>query len=145
MRKILTKPDKTLLKISNPVQTFDKSLKKLIKEMYSICSSSNGIGLAAIQIGELKRLFIIDLTSHNGIKQVFINPKIIEVSNETCTMQEGCLSVPNRQIDIDRPEKIKVEYQNKDGAKRIGVYDGLIARVVQHETDHLNGVLMTSK
>jgi len=136
-----------------------KDLPKLIENMWETMYNANGIGLAAPQIGKSIRLFIADPTpfldddelteeEKNTIKRakkVYINPTIIEEEGEEWGFSEGCLSIPGINEDIFRPEKIKIEYFDEDFNKHIEEFDGLAARVIQHEYDHIEGILFTDK
>ncbi len=145
MLKIVTIPDPVLTKKTSLVKTFDSALKKLSEEMIKACKSAHGIGLAAPQIGKSIRMCIIDL-EHMGLPAfVLVNPKITKKSWKKVDMEEGCLSIPGVFGIVKRPEKIKVEAQNLQGEKHLFDASGLVARVIQHEVDHLDGVLFTSK
>ena len=124
--------------VSKPVEKIDENIKSLIDEMFVTVKKENGIGLAAPQVGENIRLFIVFI---NEQKYVFINPEIIETSQEMCLMEEGCLSIPKVYDDVMRPSAVKVQFLNIDGKIKTIEASGLLARVIQHENDHLNGVL----
>lgn len=128
--------------VSKPVEKIDENIKSLIEEMFVTVKKENGIGLAAPQVGENIRLFIVFI---NDQKYVFINPEIIETSQEMCVMEEGCLSIPKVYDDVVRPSSVKVQFLNIDGKIKTIEASGLLARVIQHENDHLNGVLFIDR
>ncbi len=134
--------DPVLRKKSEPVVEFNEELMEFIKEFSRIMYKEDGIGLAAPQIGISKQILAIDVSpvDDEGELEVFINPKILEFSGES-TVEEGCLSIPNVREEVTRPEKIKLEYQDKDGKTYIREFEDWPARVLQHEIDHLNAVL----
>jgi peptide deformylase len=134
--------DPVLRKKSEPVVEFNEELMEFIKEFSHIMYKEDGIGLAAPQIGISKQILAIDVSpvDDEGELEVFINPKILEFSGES-TVEEGCLSIPNVREEVTRPEKIKLEYQDKDGNTYIREFEDWPARVLQHEIDHLNAVL----
>jgi peptide deformylase len=125
------------------VETVDAEIRTLIDDMAESMYEADGIGLAAIQVGVAKRVLVIDLDQKEGKKnpRAFINPKILWASEETAVFEEGCLSVPEIWDDVERPARIKCEYLDRDGNKQILEADGMLATCLQHEMDHLNGVL----
>ncbi len=143
VRPILTAPDPRLQAVSMDVETVDAEIRTLVDDMAESMYEADGIGLAAIQIGVAKRVLIIDLDQKEGKKnpRAFINPKIIWVSEDMAVFEEGCLSVPEIWDDVERPARIKCEYLDRDGKKQILEADGMLATCLQHEMDHLNGVL----
>ena len=143
IRPILTAPDPRLQAVSTDVETVDSAIRTLIDDMADSMYEADGIGLAAIQIGIAKRILVIDLDQKEGKKNpvAYINPKIIWASEEMAVFEEGCLSVPEIWDDVERPARIKAEYLDRDGNKQILEADGLLATCLQHEMDHLNGVL----
>ena len=142
VRNIITEPDKILRKISSPVQKVGDAERKLMDDMLETMYSANGIGLAAIQIGIPKRIIVIDLKIENKKKPLFfVNPVIKNKDNLKSTYEEGCLSVPNQFAEIDRPKKCDVEYLDYNGEKKILKAEGLLATCIQHEMDHLEGIL----
>ena len=143
VRPILTAPDPRLQAVSMDVETVDGDIRSLIADMTDSMYAAEGIGLAAIQIGVAKRVLVIDLDQKEGNKnpRAFINPKITWASEEMVVFEEGCLSVPEIWDDVERPARIKAEYLDADGKKQILEADGLLATCLQHEMDHLNGVL----
>ena len=140
MLTIRTSEDKILRQKAKRVAKVDDSIRNLCIAMIKCCQESNGIGLAAPQVGISKQIIIV-LIDDNFI--VMINPEIVDHSLELCTLNEGCLSIPNEYYDIQRPKEIKVKYRDTKGKPHIESYDGLDARVILHEIDHLWGRLMT--
>ncbi len=141
-----------LRKISKEVDKDYHGLKKLLDDMWETMYVSDGVGLAAPQIGKSIRIFIIDATaldeedpSLNGFKKAFINPKIIEEKGDIFTFTEGCLSLPNIRESVDRPGKIRIQYYDENFKFFDEKYDGVRARVIQHEYDHLEGILFVDK
>lgn len=128
------------------IKDFDKELDDLIESMYKTMDASDGVGLAAPQIGKPLRLFMIDSTHFNdykekGTRQVFINPQIIEEKGDEWAFEEGCLSIPDVREDVIRKSSLKIRYQNQKGDMLEEDFDGMNARVIQHEYDHIEGVL----
>ncbi len=142
-RKILIEPDPILRKISEPLEKVDDELRKLMTEMLQTMYDAPGIGLAAIQIGILKRLVVIDLSKENEKKNplFLINPEIINRSNNTSIYEEGCLSLPGQFAEIERPAECTLNYIDFNGKEKKLKAEGLLATCIQHEVDHLNGVL----
>lgn len=143
VRPILTAPDPRLKAVSAPVEKVDAELRRLVDDMIETMYDADGIGLAAIQIGAPKRIIVMDLDQKDGKKNplVYINPKILWASDERATFEEGCLSVPDIWEEVERPAKIKAEHLDRDG-KRVELdAEGLFATCLQHEMDHLEGVL----
>ena len=142
-RPILTAPDPRLQAISTDVEKVDAEIRKLVEDMAESMYAADGIGLAAVQIGVPKRVIVIDLDQKEGKKnpRAFINPKILWASEEMAVFEEGCLSVPEIWDDVERPARIKAEYLDLDGKKVELEADGMLATCLQHEMDHLNGVL----
>src|SRR5215469_5525999 len=143
LRDILILPDKRLRQVSDPVKKIDAGIRKLIEDMFETMYDAPGIGLAAIQVGTPKRLITMDLAKKEEPKnpQVFINPEILWTSEERATYEEGCLSIPEYYEEVERPARVKVAFTDRDGEKRELEADGLFATCLQHEIDHLNGVL----
>lgn len=146
---IVEYPDKRLKEKSVKIEKFDKELHDLLDAMYPIMINSNGIGLAAIQVAYAKEVLILNIPSEDGeqTKETLleiINP-IITSKNGVTTYQEGCLSVPGFYEDIDRHETITINYQDRDGNTKTLTTDGLLSIAIQHEMDHLNGVLFIDK
>ena len=143
IRPILIAPDPRLKAVSAPVETVDAEIRKLVEDMADSMYAAEGIGLAAVQIGVAKRVIVMDLDQKDGKKnwRVFINPRITWASEEMATFEEGCLSVPEIWDDVERPARIKAEYLDLDGKKIEIEADGMLATCLQHEMDHLEGVL----
>ena len=143
IRPILTAPDPRLKAVSTDVETVDSAIRTLIDDMIDSMYAADGIGLAAVQIGVAKRVLVIDVDQKEGKKNAiaYINPKLVWVSEEMAVFEEGCLSVPGIYDDVERPARIKCEYLDRDGNKQLLEADGLLATCMQHEMDHLNGVL----
>ena len=144
--------DEVLNEKADEVEEITEELKELIHAMFEKCPESNGIGLAAPQVGVLKRIFVTVIpetdddqgNKREGLREVFINPVILK-SEGSCKMEEGCLSVPGIFEIVPRPESVEVEYTDINGERKTGMFGGLIARVIQHENDHLDGILFVSK
>ena len=143
IRTIITEPNKLLRQISKPVNSVGKEEQKLMDDMLETMYAANGIGLAAIQIGIPKRIIVIDLNRDEIQKKpmYFVNPVIKNKDPLKVTYEEGCLSVPNQFAEVDRPSKCEIEYLDYDGNKKLLKADGLLATCVQHEMDHLEGIL----
>ena len=143
IKTILTEPNKILRQISKPVEKVGDEERELMRDMLETMYSANGIGLAAIQIGIPKRIIVMDLSKEENKKlpMYFVNPVITEKNNEKKTYEEGCLSVPNQFAEIDRPSKCEVEYLDYNGNKQSLQAEGLLATCIQHEIDHLEGIL----
>lgn len=141
--------DKILRKKTQQVSEVNVKTVKLIKDMFETMKNASGVGLAANQVGADKQIFILDITSVEGYENskpmVFINPKIERFSEEKITMEEGCLSIPEIRVDVERPKEITVKFQDTDLKEHTLDSDELLARVIQHECDHLHGVLFTDK
>ena len=143
VRHILTEPNKILRQVSKPVEHVGDEERKLMKDMLETMYEANGIGLAAIQIGVPKRIIVMDISKDGEKKEpmYFANPVIKAKDNNKSTYEEGCLSVPNQFAEIDRPSKCEVEYLDFNGDKKILKAEGLLATCIQHEMDHLEGIL----
>ena len=143
VKKILTEPNKILRQISEPVEKVGKEEQKLMNDMLETMYAANGIGLAAIQIGIPKRIIVMDISKDENKKEprYFVNPVIINKDKLKSTYEEGCLSVPDQFAEIDRPKNCDVEYLNFDGEKKLLKAEGLLATCIQHEMDHLEGIL----
>ena len=162
IREILEVPDPRLKTVSTPVTEFDEELKTLVADMFETMYDAPGIGLAAIQVGVPKRVLVIDLQpddpdaepevcNHGGhqhtnqptVKEprVFVNPEILDPADELATYQEGCLSVPEIYADVDRPATCRVRWQDLEGNVHEEQMEGLMATCIQHEMDHLEGIL----
>jgi|TARA_B100001741_G_scaffold152345_1_gene125896 peptide deformylase len=143
VKPILTEPNKILRQISKPVEHVSKEEQILMDDMLETMYAANGIGLAAIQIGVPKRIIVMDLSRNEETKEprYFVNPVIQNKNSEKATYEEGCLSVPNQFAEIDRPSTCVVEYLDYYGKKQILNAKGLLATCIQHEMDHLEGIL----
>ena len=143
IRTIITEPNKLLRQVSKPVIKVGKEEQKLMKDMLETMYAANGIGLAAIQVGIPKRIIVMDISKNDEKKNpmYFVNPLIKNKISETSTYEEGCLSVPNFFAEVDRPKKCDVEYLDYNGKKNLIKADGLLATCIQHEMDHLEGIL----
>ena len=143
LRRIITLPDPKLRLASKPIERVDALLTKLIDDMIETMHEAPGIGLAAIQIAEPIRLLVVDVAKKDEplAPQVFVNPEILWRSDERSTYEEGCLSIPEYYADIERPASVRVRALDRDGKEREVVAEGLLATVLQHEIDHLDGVL----
>ncbi len=143
IRSILTEPNKILRQVSKPVESVKKEEQKLMDDMLETMYNANGIGLAAIQIGIPKRIIVMDISRNEEEKKpmYFVNPVIDNKDKENITYEEGCLSVPNYFAEVDRPKKCRVQYLDYNGEKKALVADGLLATCIQHEMDHLEGIL----
>ena len=143
LRKILTEPDPILRKKCEPLEKVDADTKKLMDDMLETMYAAPGIGLAAIQVGILKRLVVIDISkAEEKKKPIFlINPQIIRQSKKTSVYEEGCLSLPGQFAEIERPAECTLKYIDYNGKEKELKAEGLLATCVQHEVDHLNGIL----
>lgn len=150
IRKIRTEEDPILRKKSKVVTNYNDRLKLLIDDMYETMDLAPGVGLAAPQIGILKRLIVVDNREEDNdecekpMRFYMINPEIIEKDGEEVSM-EGCLSVPGKQGTVKRAKHIKVKYNDLEGKENIMEAENFLARIIQHETDHLDGILYTDK
>jgi peptide deformylase len=143
IRPILTAPDPRLKAVSAAVEAVDAETRRLIDDMLESMYAADGIGLAAVQIGVPRRVIVMDLDQKDGkrVPRVFINPKILWASEELATFEEGCLSVPEIWEEVERPAHIKAEHLDRDGKLVTLEADGLLATCLQHEMDHLEGIL----
>jgi peptide deformylase len=167
IREIIEVPDPRLKVVSTPVEAFDEDLRTLVADMFETMYDAPGIGLAAIQIGVDKRVLVIDLQpddedaepeactahgdhhhTHQPVKReprVFINPEILEPSEDITVYSEGCLSVPEIYAEVERPSRIRARWQDIDGTVHEEEIDGLLATCLQHEMDHLEGILFIDR
>jgi peptide deformylase len=143
IRPILQLPEPVLRRVSTPVAKIDDEIKRLIKDMFETMYDAPGIGLAAVQIGVPKRVVTIDATRGEEEKNpmVFINPEIVSSSDEKDVKEEGCLSIAEYYEEVERPSAVTVRYIDEKGKTQEIEAEGLLARALQHEIDHLNGVL----
>ena len=144
LKDIITVPDEILKKKSELVEKVSINEKKLINDLFETMYQSKGIGLAAVQVGILKRILVIDVSNKDEKKEPlsFINPVIKKVSNETSIYEEGCLSIPDTFIEIERPKVCEVQYIDIDGKEKFLKCDGLLSTCIQHEINHLDGKLI---
>ena len=142
-KKILILPDPVLRKVSKPVKSINSEIKSLMDDMLDTMYAAPGIGLAAVQIGILKRVIVIDVSKNNEKKQplFIVNPKITSKSKEFVSYEEGCLSIPNQFAEVRRPNSCKINFLDYNGKKQEIYAEGLLATCIQHEIDHLNGIL----
>lgn len=140
---ILQLPDPVLRASSEPVERVDEDLDRLIRDMLETMYDAPGIGLAGIQVGVPRRVLVIDVSKEEDEQdpQVFINPEILSSSDERSTYEEGCLSIPDYYAEVERPATVKVRYLDRAGQQQTVDADGLLSTCLQHEIDHLNGVL----
>lgn len=131
--------DEVLREKCTPVKKFDDGLRILVDAMFETLSEADGVGLAGPQVGVPKRLFIIQI--RDEVKRVFVNPQIVQTSMEESVMEEGCLSIPGVWHDVQRPSSVTIQAQDVEGKPFTVQADGLYARAIQHENDHLNGEL----
>lgn len=143
IKPLIILPDPVLRQLSKPVETIDADVRRLADDMLETMYDAPGIGLAAIQIGIPRQMLVIDVSKEGEEKQplVFINPKILTSSDERSVYEEGCLSIPDYYAEVERPAEITVEYLDLEGKQLTAKADGLLATCLQHEIDHLNGVL----
>lgn len=150
---IIEVPDPLLRSTSAPVERIDSDLKRLVKDMFDTMYEAPGIGLAAVQVAVQRRLLVIDLQDPDPVPEgeeegppvkrphVFINPEIVYRSDARKSYNEGCLSIPEQYAEIERPDIVRARWLDVDGKEREGEFDGLMSVCLQHEVDHLNGVL----
>ncbi len=142
IKKIITEPNKLLRKISLPVENVGKKEQQLMDDMLDTMYAANGIGLAAIQIGVPKNVVVIDLNKDNKkLPMFFVNPKITSKSKSLKKYEEGCLSIPNLFAEIERPSECEIQYLDYFGKEKTLTANGLLATCIQHEVDHLKGIL----
>jgi len=144
--------DPVLKKVAAPIEEEEIAVKELVENMFQTMYKAEGVGLAAPQIGKSIRLFIVDtaqlMDKKNdfiGIKQAFINAEILEENGEEWKYEEGCLSIPNIREDVSRQPAIKIRYFDEEWQEHVDTFDGINARVIQHEYDHIEGILFTDK
>ena len=143
IRTIITEPNKLLRQVSKPVTKVGKKEQELMRDMLETMYAANGIGLAAIQVGIPQRIIVMDISKKEKKKEprFFVNPIIKNKDPFKATYEEGCLSVPNQFANVDRPSKCDVEYLDYSGNKQLLKAEGLLATCIQHEMDHLEGIL----
>ena len=144
IKDIITIPDEILRKNSLTVENVGSNEKKLIKDLFETMYAAKGIGLAAVQVGILKRILVIDVSDKNDARKpmCFINPVIKKLSDEMSIYEEGCLSIPETFIEIERPKKCNIEYIDLDGKLKHLECEGLLSTCIQHEINHLDGKLI---
>jgi len=143
IKPLIILPDPVLRQVSSPIAQVDGAVRKLSDDMLETMYDAPGIGLAAIQVGIPKRMLVIDLHKEGEEKQpqIFINPEVLTSSDERSAYEEGCLSIPDYYAEVERPAKITVKYVDLSGKEQLLETEGLLATCLQHEIDHLNGVL----
>jgi peptide deformylase len=143
LRDILILPDKRLRLVAKPVKAIDADVRQLVDDMFETMYEAPGIGLAAVQVGVPRRVVTMDLAPKEGPQEprVFINPRLLWSSEDTATYEEGCLSIPEFYEDVTRPARVRVAYLDLEGKEQEVEANGLLATCLQHEIDHLNGVL----
>ena len=143
LRHIITLPDPKLRLVSKKIERLDASLQNLMDDMVETMHDAPGVGLAAIQVAEPIRLLVVDVARKEEAPnpQVFLNPELLWSSDERSTYEEGCLSIPEYYAEVERPASVRVRYLDRNGEAKEVVAEGLLATVLQHEIDHLDGVL----
>ncbi len=143
LRDIITLPDPKLRLVSKPIERFDADLSRLIDDMFETMYDAPGVGLAAIQLAEPIRLLVVDAAPKDGPSEplALINPEILWSSDERRVYEEGCLSIPEYYEEVERPASVRVKYVDRAGKPQEQLAEGLLSTVLQHEIDHLNGVL----
>jgi peptide deformylase len=143
IKPLIILPDPILRQVSKPIETMDSEVKKLADDMLETMYDAPGIGLAAIQIGVARRMLVLDVSKEGEDKKplVFINPEVVASSDARSVYEEGCLSIPDYYAEVERPAMITVRHLDRDGKEQVTEADGLLATCLQHEIDHLNGVL----
>jgi peptide deformylase len=143
IKPLIILPDPILRQVSKPVERVDAPLLKLADDMLATMYDAPGIGLAAIQVGEPLRMLVIDLAKEGEAPapHVFINPEILESADACSVYEEGCLSIPDYYAEVERPATVRVSYLDRDGKQQEIMAEGLMATCLQHEIDHLNGIL----
>lgn len=142
MLEILQEGNKILKKKAKRVDKIDDTIRNIAASMVDTMLSNNGVGLSGNQVGILKRIIVVLI---NEEPKIMINPEVIFTSNETCKESEGCLSFPDQFYDIERPQKVTVKYRNLSGHPMLETHEGLTARCIFHEIDHLDGVVFTER
>lgn len=142
-RRILIAPDPELKRPSEPAERVDDAIRRLMDDMLESMYAANGVGLAAPQIGVLKQVIVVDVSPPKERGKAFkmVNPEIVWRSDDAVSGEEGCLSLPDHYADVVRPSRIRVTYRDENDAEQTLEADGLLARCIQHECDHLNGIL----
>ena len=143
IKPLIILPDPLLRQASKPIERIDIETQRLADDMLETMYDAPGIGLAAVQIGVARRMLVIDVSREGEEKQplVFINPEIVTWSDDRSVYEEGCLSIPDYYAEVERPARVTVKHLDRDGKEQLTEAEGLLATCVQHEIDHLNGVL----
>lgn len=143
IKPLIILPDPVLRQLSKPIERVDSDLQRLADDMLETMYDAPGIGLAAIQIGVPRRMLVIDVSKDDEERKplVFVNPEIVATADERSTYEEGCLSIPDYYAEVERPAKVTVKSLDRDGREQVTEAEGLLATCLQHEIDHLNGVL----
>lgn len=143
IKPLIILPDPILRQVSSAIETIDSEVRKLADDMLETMYDAPGIGLAAIQIGVARRMLVLDVSKDGEDKQplVFINPQVVSSTDARSVYEEGCLSIPDYYAEVERPAGITVRHLDRDGKEQLTEADGLLATCLQHEIDHLNGVL----
>ena len=143
IRPVITAPDPRLKVICKPVETVDDSVRQLMADMLESMYAANGIGLAAPQVGDSRRVVVVDVTRDKGERKRYClaNPEIVWTSDELFTYEEGCLSLPEQYADVTRPARARIRYLDEDNKVRELEAGGLLSVCIQHEVDHLDGIL----
>ena len=143
IKPLILLPDPLLRQVSKPIERFDWQLRKLADDMLATMYDAPGIGLAAVQIGEPLRLIVVDLAREGEppAPQVIVNPTVLSSGSDRSVYEEGCLSIPDYYADVERPGTVRVAYHDGEGSAREVLADGLLSTCLQHEIDHLDGVL----
>lgn len=143
IKPLIILPDPLLRQVSKPIERVDSDVTKLADDMLETMYDAPGIGLAAIQVGVPRRMLVIDIAREGEEKQplVFLNPEILSSSDDRSIYEEGCLSIPDYYAEVERPASVTVKYLDREGKEQILEAEGLLATCLQHEIDHLNGVL----
>ncbi|MEZ2130884.1 MULTISPECIES: peptide deformylase [unclassified Sinorhizobium] len=143
IKPLIILPDPLLRQVSKPIERVDSDVTKLADDMLETMYDAPGIGLAAIQVGVPRRMLVIDIAREGEEKQplVFLNPEILSSSDDRSVYEEGCLSIPDYYAEVERPASVTVKYLDREGKEQILEAEGLLATCLQHEIDHLNGVL----
>jgi len=143
IREIITAPDIRLRQVSRPVKRVDDALRALMDDMLETMYAAPGIGLAAVQVGEPLRVIVMDLADdeEEPAPQYFVNPEILDPSDDMSVHEEGCLSVPDFYDEVERPAECRIKYLDYDGNEQLLEAEGMLATCIQHEIDHLEGVL----
>ncbi|MDP4002442.1 peptide deformylase [Methylobacterium sp. NEAU K] len=143
IRPLVILPDPVLRRISDPVGPITSEIRTLVADMFETMYDAPGVGLAAIQVGVAKRIVTIDTSKEENVREprVFIDPEVVWSSEERRVYDEGCLSIPEYYAEVERPDRVRVKFRDLDGKELEIEADGLLATCIQHEIDHLNGVL----